>query len=81
MEPRSSICRSSPKPANAFEEDEASSFKVEYRLAPSCAGTRFTLISEFELKRLPRVLHGTFARGVRRDVRSQLQRVKRLLEG
>jgi hypothetical protein len=59
----------------------SSVFKVNYRLAPSGAGTRFTQISEFELKRLPRVLHGTFARGVRRDVRSQLQRLKRLLEG
>jgi hypothetical protein len=62
------------------EEHEASIFKVEYRLAPSGAGTRFTQISEFEWKRLPRVLHKTFARGVRRDVRDQLQSMKRLLE-
>ena len=62
------------------EEDEASIFHVEYRLEPSETGTRFTQISEFEWKKLPRVLHGTFARGVRRDVRGQLQAVKRLLE-
>jgi hypothetical protein len=63
------------------EEDEASIFQVEYRLEPSEAGTRFTQISKFEWKKLPRVLHGTFARGVRRDVRGQLRAVKRLLEG
>jgi hypothetical protein len=62
------------------EEDEASVFDVEYRLEPSETGTRFTQISEFEWKKLPRVLHGTFARGVRRDVRGQLRAVKRLLE-
>ena len=62
------------------EEDEASIFHVEYRLEPSEVGTRFTQISEFEWKKLPRVLHGTFARGVRRDVRGQLQALKRLLE-
>lgn len=62
------------------EEDEASIFHVEYRLEPSETGTRFTQISEFEWKKLPRVLHGTFARGVRRDVRGQLHAMKRLLE-
>ena len=62
------------------EEDEASVFHVEYRLEPSNVGTRFTQISEFEWKKLPRILHGTFARGVRRDVRAQLQALKRLLE-
>lgn len=62
------------------EEDEASIFNIEYRLEPSDEGTRFTQISEFEWKKLPRVLHGTFARGVRRDVRGQLQALKRLLE-
>lgn len=62
------------------EEDEASMFHVEYRLEPSEVGTRFTQISEFEWKKLPRILHGTFARGVRRDVRGQLQALKRLLE-
>jgi hypothetical protein len=62
------------------EEDQASAFNVEYRLEPSDLGTRFTQISEFEWKTLPRVLHGTFARGVRRDVRGQLQALKRLVE-
>ena len=62
------------------QEDEASIFDVEYRLAPSEEGTRFMQISEFEWKKLPRFLHGTFARGVRRDVRGQLQALKRLLE-
>jgi hypothetical protein len=33
-----------------------------------------------EWKRLPRILRGTFARGVRRDVRGQLRALKRLLE-
>jgi uncharacterized protein YndB with AHSA1/START domain len=61
------------------EEDEHSIFRVEYRLEPSATGTRFTQISEFEWKKLPRVLHGTFARGVRRDVRGQLRALKRLL--
>ena len=63
------------------EEDEASMFHVEYRLEPSEVGTRFTQISEFEWKKLPRVLHGTFAHGVRRDVRGQLKALKRFLEG
>jgi uncharacterized protein YndB with AHSA1/START domain len=62
------------------EEDEASVFEVEYRLEPSAAGTRFTQISEFRWKKLPRVLHRTFARGVRRNVRGQLQTPKRVLE-
>jgi Polyketide cyclase / dehydrase and lipid transport len=62
------------------EEDEASTFSVEYRLEPAEAGTRLTQVSEVEWKRLPRVLRGTFARGVRRDVRNQLRALKRLLE-
>jgi hypothetical protein len=62
------------------EEDEASVFDVEYRLEPSDTGTRITQISEFEWKKLPRVLHGTFARGVRRDMRGQLRALKQLLE-
>jgi hypothetical protein len=62
------------------EEDKVSVFNVEYRLEPAQAGTRFTQTSEFEWKSLPRILHGTFARGVRRDVRGQLQALKRLLE-
>jgi polyketide cyclase/dehydrase/lipid transport protein len=61
------------------EEDEASVLHVEYRLEPSGTGTRFTQISEFEWKKLPWVLQGTFARGVRRDVRGQLRALKRLL--
>jgi uncharacterized protein YndB with AHSA1/START domain len=63
------------------EEDEVSVFQVEYRLEPIDAGTRLTQMSDFEWKSLPRVLHGIFARGVRRDVRNQLRALKRLLEG
>ncbi|MGH2950524.1 MAG: SRPBCC family protein [Solirubrobacterales bacterium] len=70
-----------PSRLSLRQEDEASIFDVEYRLEPSHGGTRLTQISEFEWKKLPRVLHGTFARGVRRDVRGQLQALKRLLEG
>jgi hypothetical protein len=62
------------------EEDAVSVFEVEYRLEPSETGARFTQISEFEWKQLPRPLHGMFARGVRRDVRGQLRALKRLLE-
>jgi carbon monoxide dehydrogenase subunit G len=62
------------------EEDGTSVFNVEYRLDASETGTVFTQISDFEWKRLPRVLHRTFARGVRRDVRGQLRDLKRLLE-
>jgi hypothetical protein len=69
-----------PQRLSIREEDEASVFEVEYRLEASDGGTRFTQISEFEWKSLPRVLHGTFARGVRRDVRTQLRALKRLLE-
>jgi len=58
------------------EEDEASAFEVEYRLEPSAVGTRFTQISEFRWKKLPRVLHRTFAR----SARGQLQALKRVLE-
>jgi uncharacterized protein YndB with AHSA1/START domain len=63
------------------EEDGTSVFVVEYRLAATTAGTRFTQTSEFEWKTLPRFLHRTFARGVRNDVRAQLRTLKRLLEG
>jgi uncharacterized protein YndB with AHSA1/START domain len=63
------------------EEDDASVFDVEYRLEPASAGTRFTQVSEFEWKKLPRVLRGTFERGVRRDVRGQLRALKDVLEG
>jgi hypothetical protein len=62
------------------EEDEASVFEVEYRLERTGTGARFTQISDPEWKRLPRVLRGTFARGVRRDIRTQLRELKRLLE-
>ena len=69
-----------PSRLSLREEDEVSVFHVEYRLEPSEVGTRFMQISEFEWKKLPRFLHGTFARSVRRDVRGQLQALKRLLE-
>ena len=69
-----------PRRLTLREEDDVSVFDVEYRLEPAGEGTRFTQVSEFEWKRLPRVLHGTFARGVRRDVRGQLKALKRLLE-
>ena len=62
------------------EEDDASVFSVEYRLTPAATGTQFTQVSVFEWKRLPRVLRATFRHGVRRDVRRQLQTLKRLLE-
>jgi uncharacterized protein YndB with AHSA1/START domain len=62
------------------EEDEAAVFDVEYRLEPVGGGTRFTQSSEVRWKRLPRVLHGTFRRGVRRDVRRQLRELRRLLD-
>jgi hypothetical protein len=51
------------------EEDDASVFEVEYRLEEVVGTTRFTQVSEFEWKRLPKILHRTIARGVRRDVR------------
>jgi uncharacterized protein YndB with AHSA1/START domain len=60
--------------------DEASVFDVEYRLEPSETGTRFTQISEFEWRKHPRLLHGTIARGVCRDVHGQLRALKQLLE-
>jgi hypothetical protein len=63
------------------EEDGGSVFDVEYRLEPNQAGTRFTQVSEFEFKRLPRGLHVILARGVRRDVRAQLRALKDVLEG
>jgi uncharacterized protein YndB with AHSA1/START domain len=69
-----------PQRLTMREEDEVSVFRVEYRLAPSATGTYFTQVSEFEWKKPPRVLHATFNRGVRRDVRTQLQTLKRLLE-
>jgi Polyketide cyclase / dehydrase and lipid transport len=69
-----------PRRLTLRQEDDASVFHVEYRLDPEERGTRFTQVSEFDWKSLPRVLHGTFARGVQRDVRNQLRALKRLLE-
>jgi hypothetical protein len=62
------------------EENEASVFSVEYRLAPTTTGTRFTQVTDAEWKELPRVLRATFGHGVRHDVCRQLQTLKRLLE-
>jgi uncharacterized protein YndB with AHSA1/START domain len=70
-----------PRRLTVREEDEASVFEVEYRLEEAGSGTQFTQVSEFEWKRLPKILHGTFARGVRRDLRGQLRALKGLLEG
>jgi uncharacterized protein YndB with AHSA1/START domain len=69
-----------PEHLTLREEDDASVFDVQYRLEQIGEGTRLTQISTFTWKRLPRVLHGTFKRGVRRDLRAQLQALKRLLE-
>jgi hypothetical protein len=62
------------------EEDDASVFIVEYRLAPVPGGTELTHISRIDWKKLPRGLHWLFARGVRRDMRLQLGDLRRLLE-
>lgn len=62
------------------EEDAASVLHVEYHLAPSARGTTFRQISDIEWKKLPGLLHGTFDRGVRRDVHAQLRALKRALE-
>jgi hypothetical protein len=62
------------------QEDAASVFEIEYRLEPVPAGTRFTQVSDFRWKRLPRILRGIFDFGVRRDVRRQLRELKRALE-
>lgn len=62
------------------QEDAAAVFDVEYRLEPTETGTRFTQVSEVAWKTLPRALHGTFGRAVRREVRGQLWRLKTLLE-
>ena len=70
-----------PRRLRLREEDDASVVEVEYRLEPSAGGTRFVQASDVDWKRLPRILHGTFRRGVQRDVRHQLQALKRLLEG
>src|SRR3954454_4824776 len=39
------------------QTDEASTFAVEYRLEPAAGGTRLTQVSDFEWKKLPRLLH------------------------
>src|SRR4051812_49453416 len=52
------------------EEDETSVFEVEYRLDEASGGTRFTEASDFELRKLPRILHARFRRGVQRDARA-----------
>jgi uncharacterized protein YndB with AHSA1/START domain len=62
------------------QEDAVAVFSVEYRLEPTETGTRFTQVSEFAWKRLPRVLHGTFRRAVCREVRGQLRTLRTLLE-
>ena len=62
------------------EEDEAAVFDVTYRLDDLGGMTRVTQTSEFEWKTLPRILHGTFRRGVERDVRRQLHALKAVLE-
>jgi carbon monoxide dehydrogenase subunit G len=69
-----------PRRLRLREEDDAAVIEVEYRLEPNSVGTRFTQVSDVDWKRLPRVLHGTFRRGVQRDVRHQLRDLKRLLE-
>lgn len=69
-----------PSRLQMCQEDDASVFDVEYRLATTSIGTHFTQVSDFEWKTLPRMLHKTFARGVRRDVRGQLRALKNVLE-
>ena len=70
-----------PRHLRLREEDDASVVEVEYRLEPSAGGTRFVQASGVDWKSLPRILHGTFRRGLQRDVRQQLKALKRLLEG
>ena len=62
------------------EQDGTSVFNVEYRLQATGSGTRFTQASDFEWKKLPRLLHKPFARGVRRDIRRQVRELKKVLE-
>ena len=42
--------------------------------------TETTQVSDFQWKKLPRILHGTLRRGVERDVRGQLRALKSVLE-
>jgi len=72
--------RRGPDGLTLRQEDGASVFHVEYTLEPTAAGTRFSQVSDFEWKKLPRMLHRTFARGVRNDVRRQLHALKETLE-
>jgi hypothetical protein len=53
-----------PRLLKLGEEDAVSVFDVTYRLDADQCGTRFTQISEFEWKNLPRLLHRVFGRGV-----------------
>jgi carbon monoxide dehydrogenase subunit G len=62
------------------EENDASIFEVEYRLEPTSTGTRFTQVSNWRWKTMPRVLQKALAPGVRRDVRGQLRELKDVLE-
>lgn len=62
------------------QEDAAAVFDIEYRLEPTETGTRFTQVSQFAWKSLPRAFHGTFRRAVRREVRGQLRTLRTLLE-
>lgn len=62
------------------EEDSSSVFVVEYRLSASARGTRFTQISEFGWKALPKLAQRLLALGVRRDLKRQARELKRVLE-
>jgi uncharacterized protein YndB with AHSA1/START domain len=70
-----------PSRLTMHEEDETSVFAVEYLLERVDGGTRFTQVSSFDWKKLPRPLQRVLAHGVRRDVRGQLRELKRLAEG
>jgi uncharacterized protein YndB with AHSA1/START domain len=63
------------------QEDAAAVSYIEYRLEATPTGTRFTQVSQFAWKGVPRRLHGTFERAVRREVRRQLQALCALLDG
>jgi uncharacterized protein YndB with AHSA1/START domain len=69
-----------PRRLKLREEDDASVFDIEYQLEGTGRQIRFTQISDFEWKRLPRFLQRSFARGVQRDVCHQLRELKRVLE-
>jgi uncharacterized protein YndB with AHSA1/START domain len=63
------------------QEDAAALSYIEYRLEATRTGTLFTQVSQFAWKGVPRQLHGTFERAVRREVRRQLQALGALLDG